>query len=272
MNLRILHVLDHSAPLHSGYTFRTLAILREQRALGWDTLQLTTPKQGPGAATQETVDGLNFLRTPSRSRRGPADPDAVDRAAAGAGRGRQPARPDPCPLAGAQRLAQPVGGRGGPACRWCTRCVRPGRTRPWTTAPPAKAACATGCRASLEILCPAAGRPGDDDLRRAARRHRRTRHPGAAHHRDSECGRRRGLPLRRPSPTPQLRRELGLEGATVLGFAGSFYGYEGLDLLIEAAARMLPGHPDAAGAAGRRRPAGSRSSRRRRPRRDCRIV
>ncbi len=32
--LRILHVLDHSLPLHSGYTFRTVAILREQRALG----------------------------------------------------------------------------------------------------------------------------------------------------------------------------------------------------------------------------------------------
>jgi asparagine synthase (glutamine-hydrolysing) len=27
--MRILHVLDHSIPLHSGYTFRTLAILRE---------------------------------------------------------------------------------------------------------------------------------------------------------------------------------------------------------------------------------------------------
>ncbi|CAM5364538.1 hypothetical protein RLIN73S_07094 [Rhodanobacter lindaniclasticus] len=35
--LRILHVLDHSLPLHSGYTFRTLAILGQQRALGWDT-------------------------------------------------------------------------------------------------------------------------------------------------------------------------------------------------------------------------------------------
>ena len=31
MSLRILHVLDHSIPLHSGYTFRTLSILREQR-------------------------------------------------------------------------------------------------------------------------------------------------------------------------------------------------------------------------------------------------
>ena len=38
MSLRILHVLDHSIPLHSGYTFRTCAILREQRALGWTTI------------------------------------------------------------------------------------------------------------------------------------------------------------------------------------------------------------------------------------------
>ena len=29
--MRILHILDHSIPLHSGYTFRTAAILREQR-------------------------------------------------------------------------------------------------------------------------------------------------------------------------------------------------------------------------------------------------
>jgi PEP-CTERM/exosortase A-associated glycosyltransferase len=44
-------------------------------------------------------------------------------------------------------------------------------------------------------------------------------------------------------PDLQLRRTLGLEGATVLGFAGSFYAYEGIDLLIEAARRMLPRHP-----------------------------
>ncbi len=44
-------------------------------------------------------------------------------------------------------------------------------------------------------------------------------------------------------PDAELRRSLGLDGATVVGFAGSFYGYEGLDLLIEAARRMLPRHP-----------------------------
>ena len=64
--MRILHVLDHSLPLHSGYTFRTAAILREQRALGWETLQLTTPRHGNAAGEVEDVDGWRFHRTPAR--------------------------------------------------------------------------------------------------------------------------------------------------------------------------------------------------------------
>ena len=47
-----------------------------------------------------------------------------------------------------------------------------------------------------------------------------------------------------PAPDPALRRSLGLgpaqPGATVIGFAGSFYRYEGLHLLIEAMQRLLP--------------------------------
>ena len=43
--MKILHVLDHSLPLHSGYTFRTAAILTEQRIRGWETVHLTSPKQ-----------------------------------------------------------------------------------------------------------------------------------------------------------------------------------------------------------------------------------
>src|SRR6185436_8102193 len=49
-------------PLHSGYSFRSRAILREQRARGWDTLHVTGAKQGAGAAVEE-VDGLRFYRT-----------------------------------------------------------------------------------------------------------------------------------------------------------------------------------------------------------------
>ena len=50
--MRILHILDHSLPLHSGYTFRTVAILAQQRALGWETLHLTGAKQGPADAPE----------------------------------------------------------------------------------------------------------------------------------------------------------------------------------------------------------------------------
>lgn len=63
MSLRILHVLDHSIPLHSGYTFRTLSILREQRKLGWDTCHLTSPKQINCTVAEEDVDGWHFYRT-----------------------------------------------------------------------------------------------------------------------------------------------------------------------------------------------------------------
>jgi len=62
--MRILHVLDHSIPLHSGYTFRTRSILREQQALGWETFHLTGSKQGATGALEEDVDGLHFYRTP----------------------------------------------------------------------------------------------------------------------------------------------------------------------------------------------------------------
>jgi len=61
--MKILHVLDHSLPVQSGYAFRSAAILREQRRLGWETIQLTGPKQGPSASASESVDGLEYLRT-----------------------------------------------------------------------------------------------------------------------------------------------------------------------------------------------------------------
>ncbi len=62
--MQVLHVLDHSIPLQSGYTFRTRAILKEQRALGWQTMQLTGPKHNQGKAIPaiEQVDGLQFYR------------------------------------------------------------------------------------------------------------------------------------------------------------------------------------------------------------------
>jgi PEP-CTERM/exosortase A-associated glycosyltransferase len=61
---RILHVLDHSLPAHSGYTFRTRALMKAQIAKGWKVAGVTGvrhPNPGPDV---ETVDGLTFHRTP----------------------------------------------------------------------------------------------------------------------------------------------------------------------------------------------------------------
>jgi PEP-CTERM/exosortase A-associated glycosyltransferase len=61
--MKILHVLDHSIPLHSGYTFRTRSILKEQRRLGWETLHLTSPKHRGAITDEEDVEDLHFYRT-----------------------------------------------------------------------------------------------------------------------------------------------------------------------------------------------------------------
>jgi PEP-CTERM/exosortase A-associated glycosyltransferase len=45
-------------------------------------------------------------------------------------------------------------------------------------------------------------------------------------------------------PDVALRRSLGLEGCRVLGFIGSFYAYEGLDLLLRALPRIVASCPD----------------------------
>jgi len=60
--VRILHILDHSIPLQSGYSFRTLAILEHQRRLGWQTFQLTSPKHYAAEASKETCAGYDFYR------------------------------------------------------------------------------------------------------------------------------------------------------------------------------------------------------------------
>jgi PEP-CTERM/exosortase A-associated glycosyltransferase len=47
------------------------------------------------------------------------------------------------------------------------------------------------------------------------------------------------------APKPELQASLGLAGHYVLGFAGSFYAYEGLDLAIHAMPAVLQSVPNA---------------------------
>jgi PEP-CTERM/exosortase A-associated glycosyltransferase len=65
--MRILHILDHSLPLQSGYVYRTLGIVNQQRALGWDPLLLTSGKHYAPGPAREQIGEWEFLRTPRPS-------------------------------------------------------------------------------------------------------------------------------------------------------------------------------------------------------------
>jgi glycogen(starch) synthase len=242
MSLRILHVLDHSIPLHSGYTFRTLSILREQRKLGWETFHLTTPKHGPTASLQEDVDGMTFYRTPS--------------------------------VEGAGLLIQMrlTANRLGDVIRMTKPDVIHAHS-PVLNALPSlwvgrrqRLPVIYEMRASWEDAAVDHGTTVEGSLRYRLSRGLETFALRQADQITTICeGLRgdiaiRGIPDERITVIPNavdatmfrfgieadpyLRHSLGLDGATVIGFAGSFYGYEGLDLLLEAARRMLPRHPN----------------------------
>ena len=249
MTLRVLHVLDHSIPLHSGYTFRTASILREQRALGWDTFHITSPKQGVSKAAQESVDGLHFYRT-----------------AGGTGLmadlpvGREVA----LMKALAQRLEQVV------------KEVEPDIIHAHSPVLNALPALKIGrqfgipvvyeIRAFWEDAAVDHGTTTQGSLRYRATRSLETRAIQRADHVFTICeGLRadivaRGIAASKVTvipnavdlasfklaspPEPALLARLGLTGDTVIGFVGSFYAYEGLDLLLSALPQLLQVRPD----------------------------
>jgi PEP-CTERM/exosortase A-associated glycosyltransferase len=61
--MRILHILDHSLPLQSGYVYRTLGIVNEQRKLGWEPMLLTSGKHYVPGPARERIGEWEFLRT-----------------------------------------------------------------------------------------------------------------------------------------------------------------------------------------------------------------
>ncbi len=73
--MRILHILDHSLPIQSGYSLRTRAMMAAQIAKGWRVQGLTSGRQGAAQEAPEPrweeVDGLIFHRTPGRRNRVP---------------------------------------------------------------------------------------------------------------------------------------------------------------------------------------------------------
>ncbi|MDY7037403.1 MAG: TIGR04063 family PEP-CTERM/XrtA system glycosyltransferase [Thermodesulfobacteriota bacterium] len=65
--MKILHILDHSLPLHSGYTFRSHNIFLEQRKRGWKPVVVTSPKHEQSWkgdwTSREEINGFTYYRT-----------------------------------------------------------------------------------------------------------------------------------------------------------------------------------------------------------------
>jgi PEP-CTERM/exosortase A-associated glycosyltransferase len=62
--MRILHILDHSLPLQSGYAIRTIDMINQQRAFGWEPVLLTSGKHYAPGPAREQIGEWEFLRTP----------------------------------------------------------------------------------------------------------------------------------------------------------------------------------------------------------------
>jgi PEP-CTERM/exosortase A-associated glycosyltransferase len=249
MSIRILHVLDHSIPLQSGYTFRTLSILREQRALGWQTFHVTSPKHYGATKDEEEVDGLLFYRTRPQHRR-------IDR----------------LPLLREWKLMEDTARR----VEEVARKVKPDLLHAHSPVLNAIPALRIGRRLSIPVVYEVRAFWEDAAVdhgtsREWGVRYRLTRNLETfalkrAHHVTTICdGLRdeimhRGLPADRVTVIPNavdtaafgfdavpdqaLRLNLGLEHKTVLGFVGSFYAYEGLDLLLQALPAIAAQHAD----------------------------
>jgi len=246
--MRILHVLDHSLPLHSGYTFRTRAILRAQIAMGWDVRGITGHRHAAPGPLEDVVDGLTFHRTPGEAATGnplirewrdiSAHAEAIEALV-------REWRPDiihaHSPVLNAmaaQRVAKRHGipmvyeirafwedaavgngaGAEGSPRYWLTRQLETHAVR----AADAVAVICEGLRGDLI----ARGIDGDKIIVS----------PNGV---DME---QFGAPVARD---PALTARLGLEEADVVGFIGSFYDYEGLDDLIAAMPRLVRARPRA---------------------------
>ena len=247
--MRILHILDHSIPLHSGYTFRTLAILRAQRALGWETLHLTGPKQGPGPASEDCVEGLQFFRPPPASRPYCALPGIGELALMKQLTARiadvaEATKPDVLHAHSPVLNAIPairVGRRMGipvvyeVRAFWEDGAVDHGTASEWGLRYRLTRGLESWALRRVDAVTTICEGLRADIVDRGIDPAKVTVIPNAVDVRDF-CS--DGV------SDEALKRKLGLTGKSVIGYIGSFYAYEGLDILIRALPRILDTMPD----------------------------
>jgi len=249
--MRVLHILDHSLPLQSGYVFRTLGIVGQQRAFGWEPVLLTSGKHYAPGPPRERIDGWEFLRTPIPHGHGAGLPWVREVKIVGDLR---------------RRLDEVIGE------------VRPQILHAHSPVLNALPAIAAGHRHGIPVVyevralwedaAASHGTHRSQGLRYRATRLLETRALRRADAVTTICEGLRGEIIGRgiaetkvtvvanavdraafhgPGiPDPALAARLGLAGRRVLGFFGSFYSYEGLDLLLRAVPLMQRRRPEIA--------------------------
>ena len=247
--MRILHILDHSIPLHSGYTFRTRNILREQRALGWETVHVTGSKHLNPAGQEEDVDGFHFYRTLASE--GFLDrlpvlnqwavvnalsvrlDEVVAKESPDILHAHSPSLNGLAALRIGRRHGIPVVYE----CRafWEDAAVDHGTCKERGLRYRMTRALETRVFRQADAVTTICEGLRGDILARGVSPERLTVIPNAV---DIEL-----FNLHRQKD-PKLVKRLGLENKQVLGFIGSFYAYEGLSLLVEAMPRVLAQMPD----------------------------
>ncbi|RVT40134.1 TIGR04063 family PEP-CTERM/XrtA system glycosyltransferase [Sphingobium algorifonticola] len=245
---RILHVLDHSLPMHSGYSFRTRAILRAQMTQGWMVRGVTGRRHSADGPPVETVDGLTFHRTAGDIAPGQGlirewrEVAALAEATDAVVRDWQPhlihAHSPVLNALAAGRVARRHGlpfvyeirafwedaavgngtGSEGSPKYWLTRQLESHAVR---------------AADAVIVICEGLK---DDLVGRGIPAEKITIAPNGV---DMEMF---GAPV---PPDPALRSALRLDDAEVVGFIGSFYDYEGLDDLIAAMPMLVARRPAA---------------------------
>jgi PEP-CTERM/exosortase A-associated glycosyltransferase len=247
--MRILHILDHSVPLHSGYTFRTLAILREQRALGWKTFHLTSPKHTASREFEEDVEGLKFYRTHWEPGRLAKAPILRQRGLMRATEERLEevvglVRPDilhaHSPVLNALPALRVARRHGLPVVYevrafWEDAAVDHGTSREWGLRYRATRALETYALRRADHVTTICEGLRTEIIARGVPASKVTVIPNAVDVNAFRFG---------AEPDTELKRALGLEQNIVVGYIGSFYAYEGLDLLVQALPSVLAERPE----------------------------
>ena len=241
-------MLDHSLPLLSGYSTRSRNVVVFQRRAGLSPVVLTSPKQGATAAARELLEGIPHYRTrPAHGAiaripyaREIAHMVRTARRIAEVARdegarvihAHSPALNGLAALWAGRRLGLPVVYES--RAFWEDAAVDHGTTREGSLRYRLSLVLETFVFKRADRVVVIASAMRDEVLGRGLRADRLTVVPN-------------GVDIERFNPIPRsevLARRLGLDGAPVLGFIGSFYHYEGLRFLVEALPALrqrLPG-------------------------------